>query len=615
MEVLDVQGMRIVEVPEAPAPETVCEVLVVGGGMGGAAAALAAARMGCHVLLAEETDWLGGQMTAQGVSALDEHRTIETFGGTRSYMELRRRIRDEYRARGTLSPEAQANPHLNPGNGWVSALCFEPAAGVAALEAMLAPLVASGRLRVLLRTKAVAVTVTDGRITSVLLLHLETRELWRAHAALVIDATELGDVLPLAGAESVSGAEGRGDTGEPHAREEGPDPECVQSFTYPFAVEYAPGTENRIPPPPDYAENRERQPYTFDHVYYDERGVVTYRMFTKAEKAAGPFWTYRRLIDAAQFTGAATHDVAMINWPGNDFRGANLIDRSPAAALAALRRAKALSLGFLHWLQTEAPRDEGGFGYPELRLRPEVMGTADGLAKFPYIRESRRLRARRTVREQEIAAASQPGARAALFPDSAGVGCYMIDIHPNEREVKIPPQAARPFQIPLGALALVRLRNLLAGAKNIGTTHITNGAYRLHPVEWNVGESAGLLAAFCLRQGVSPARVCDDPGLTRRLQAELVAQGVPLFWYTDLPDGDPAFAAAQLLTTWGIWPAEPEHLLFRPDDTLALEAAQSLIARARDLFPDAPPLPPARLMSRSEWARLLLQAVGSRERV
>src|SRR5947209_8068926 len=153
MMVLDVQKLRLVEEPPGAGVDRSleCDLLVAGGGMGGCAAALAGCRAGRTVVLTEETDWLGGQMTAQGVSALDEHRTIETFGGTRSYMELRRRIRDEYRARGTLVPEAQANPTLNPGNGWVSALCFEPAAGVAALEAMLAPLVASGRLRVLLR--------------------------------------------------------------------------------------------------------------------------------------------------------------------------------------------------------------------------------------------------------------------------------------------------------------------------------------------------------------------------------------------------------------------------------------------------------------------------------
>jgi hypothetical protein len=639
MELVDVQQMRLVSVPDGVRPQRTveCDVLVVGGGMGGVAAAMAAARMGREVLLTEETDWVGGQMTAQGVSALDEHRYIERFGGTRSYMELRRRIRDHYRQRGNLTAAARENPLLNPGNGWVSGLCFEPGAGGLALMAMLLPLIAAGRLAVEYRMKAIAAEVADDRVTSVSFLRFDTGEVIRVHAAYVLDATELGDLLPLAGAEYVTGAEGREETGEPHARENGPDPECVQSFTYPFAVEFVPGTNNTIARPPGYEANRERQPYTFDHVYYDDRGVVTYRMFETGERAAGPFWTYRRLLDASNFEGAAggrpvqrrapapsplrrgrgerspavSHDIAMINWPGNDFRGGNLIDRPPSEVLGALRRANALSLGFLYWLQTEAPRDDGGRGYPELRLRPDVMGmsSVDGpLTKFPYIRESRRIRAQRTVREQDLSAASNLGARAALFPDSVGVGCYMIDIHPNDRETKIPPQAARPFQIPLGALVPVRLRNLIPAAKNIGTTHITNGAYRLHPVEWNIGESAGVLAAFCIGNGVAPARVWEEEDLTRQLQVELVRQGIPLFWHVDVPEGHPAFPAVQLLATWGIWPAEPEHLEFRPDETLAFEAAQALLTRA---FPggEMPGTPAARLMPRHEWARFLLEAV------
>src|SRR5262249_42209136 len=77
--------------------EIVCDVLVVGGGTGGIAAALAAARAlpaPGRVVLLEETDWIGGQLTAQGVSALDEHDHIESFGGTRSYYALREAIRD-----------------------------------------------------------------------------------------------------------------------------------------------------------------------------------------------------------------------------------------------------------------------------------------------------------------------------------------------------------------------------------------------------------------------------------------------------------------------------------------------------------------------------------------
>ena len=88
----------------------------------------------------------------------------------------------------------------------------------------------------------------------------------------------------------------------------------------------------------------------------------------------------------------------------------------------------------------------------------------------------------------------------------------------------------RPFQIPLGALIPVRMENLLAGAKNIGTTHITNGCYRLHPVEWNIGEAAGAVAAFALDQHVTPAAVRERPGLLERFQASLLGEGVPLAW-------------------------------------------------------------------------------------
>jgi hypothetical protein len=87
-----------------------------------------------------------------------------------------------------------------------------------------------------------------------------------------------------------------------------------------------------------------------------------------------------------------------------------------------------------------------------------------------------------------------------------------------------------PFQIPLGALIPVRVENLLPACKNIGTTHVSNGCYRLHPVEWNIGESAGLLAAFCLERGLTPAQVHASAELTTDFQALLRAQGVELEW-------------------------------------------------------------------------------------
>jgi hypothetical protein len=566
---LDVQKTRLIDQPAEPRPgrEVECDVLIAGGGVGGCAAALAACRAGRQVVLTDETDWLGGQMTSQGVAALDEHRHIEEFGGTRAYAELRRLIRAFYRENHTLAATARETERLNPGNGWVSRLCFEPRAALWALERMLLPFEASGRLTLLLRHRAVLADVRDDAVRSVTLRHLDGEEHVRVRPAFVLDATELGDLLPLTGAEHVAGAESRADTGEPHARDRRPAAGCVQSFTYPFVLERRPGGTETVPEPPGYARNRDEQPYTLRHFYADGRGWVTYRMFDQAEGTPGSFWSYRRLIDARNFQDAAfPHDLALINWPGNDYRRGSLIDVRPKAALRALREAKALALGFCRWLQTECPRDDGGAGYPELVLRADVMGTEDGLAKFPYVREARRIRALTTIVEQDISAAYQAGARARPFADSVGVGLYAIDIHPAKGEEKLPPAAAKPFQIPLSALVPVRLRNLLPACKNIGTTHITNGAYRLHPVEWNVGEAAGEIAVFCLDRKLAPQTLAKDPHRVRRLQRRLARAGVPLYWFIDVPVHHPAFAAVQVLGASGIWPGETENLRFGPDE-------------------------------------------------
>lgn len=127
-------------VPTAASPnEVTCDILIAGAGAGGFAAALRAADRGHTVCLTEESNWIGGQSTAGGVSALDENKFIEFAGGTRTYYQMRNRIRDYYRRNFTLSPAAAALENFNPGSCYVSQLCFEPKAGLAAHEQMLAP--------------------------------------------------------------------------------------------------------------------------------------------------------------------------------------------------------------------------------------------------------------------------------------------------------------------------------------------------------------------------------------------------------------------------------------------------------------------------------------------
>ena len=190
-----------------------------------------------------------------------------------------------------------------------------------------------------------------------------------------------------------------------------------------------------------------------------------------------------------------------------------------------------MSLCLLHWLQTEAPRPDGGAGWPGLRLRGDVVGaTEDGLAPALYVRESRRIRGERTILEQDIAFDVRGAHGAVEYPDTVGIGAYRIDLHPSTGGDPYIDIACCPFQIPLGALLPVRVENLLAAAKNIATTHVTNGAYRLHPVEWNIGEAAGALAAFALDHHVAPATVRERQDLLRNFQGSLADEGVPPGW-------------------------------------------------------------------------------------
>ncbi|MCU0513486.1 MAG: FAD-dependent oxidoreductase [Anaerolineae bacterium] len=529
--------------PAGPAVlEQHVEIAIIGSSLGGCAALEPAA--GLEVLLLQETDWIGGQLTAQGVAAPDEHAYIETFGATARYLRLRADLRRSYQdVEGAPAIMAQSvlgpNRPLNPGDGWVSRLCFLPARALPLLEAL-----PGARLRV---QRLLAAEMDGPRLVAVTVATPDGRRV-RITARYFLDATDTGDLLPLTGTAFVTGAEAQSDTGEPHAAATAR-PQESQSFTMCFAVEYCPGEDHTIPAPPGYARCRDEQPYTLAPVGRDGQPVI-FKMFVNSEQGNLPFWSYRRLHAGALLGG---HDIALINWGSNDYYGGDLLTATPAERTRYLDEARRLSLGFLHWLQTECPRDDGGTGYPELKLRPDVMGTADGLSQMPYIRESRRIRARTRIVEQDISTEFQAGARARHYDDSVGVGWYAMDLHACAGNPSVSLYApTRPFQIPLGALIPQHTDNLIAACKNIGTTHLTGGAYRLHPIEWAIGEAAGALAAFCIAAGVTPAQVHADPWLTWRLQAHLVARGCPLVWAVDVPVAHPAFFATQLLLVRGL---------------------------------------------------------------
>jgi hypothetical protein len=532
------------------------DVLVVGAGLGGIAAALAAADRGARVVLTEEHPWIGGQLTSQAVPP-DEHPWVERFGVTARYRALRDGIRDVYRRRYPLTAAARAWPELNPGAGWVSKLCHEPRVAVGVLEEMLAPYRSAGRIRLLDRVRPTAATTDGDQVASVTLTSVVGGPEVTVSAAYTIDATETGELLPLTGTEYVTGFESARVTGEPSAPDEA-QPDNVQALSVCFVVEHVDG-EHTIDRPDRYDFWRSYAPAAWggerllswtapnprtlaleQRSFTPNPGDDPLAVDADQSKNAGDgnLWLFRRIAARdLHAPGFYAGDLCLVNWPSIDYFLGHVLDVPREVEEARIADARQLSLSMLYWMQTEAPRADGGTGFPGLRLRPDVMGSPDGLAQAAYHRESRRIQAVTTITENDVSYAVRGDRGATRYEDSVGVGMYRIDLHPStggDTYIDVP---STPFEIPLGALLPRRTTNLLAGNKNIGTTHITNGCYRLHPVEWNVGEAAGHLAAHCLATGRTPHAVQAKPDLLADYQAELVAAGVELRW----PDGVHAY--------------------------------------------------------------------------
>ncbi len=509
------------------------DVAIIGGGLGACAAALAAARTGHRVILTEETHWLGGQLTNQAVPP-DEHPWIEELGATASYRALRNGIREYYRRHLPLTAAARARPDLNPGSGWVSRLCHDPRVAVAVLHEMMAPYQLGGRLFVLHPHRPVEAWTHGEHINGVVVRGLASGRDTLIEARYFVDATPFGELIALAGVEHVVGAEARSETGEPHASTDA-DPRNQQAITVCFAIEHLPAEDHTIDRPLQYELWRELRPDRWPGPLLgwttpkpESLEPITRQLFESEDRH--PWWEFRRILDRTNFVdGFARGDITVVNWPQNDYWFGPVVGVDVVERARNLEAARQLSLSLLYWLQTEAPRPDGGTGYPGLHLRGDVVGGTIGLAQAPYVRESRRIRAELTVVEQDIAYPLRPdGPR--RFDDSVGVGCYRIDLHPSTSGAPYLDLGCWPFQIPLGALIPVRVENLLPGGKSLGVTHITNGAFRVHPVEWNVGEVAGLLAAYCLEHDVLPRAVRNRAGLLADFQARLRHEGIELAW-------------------------------------------------------------------------------------
>lgn len=386
----------------APAAQLVsCDVLVAGGGFSGTATAYEALLAGKTVCMTEITDWVGGQVSAQGVSALDERPTQRKQGiFPRGYKQFRQAIKDYY-------------GRQNPGDCWVSESCFLPRDGHKILEKMLQEAASKGQGQLkwypntvikdleivkkgsglqiasaiaiqhspqpgtaplntepLSQTLADAYSYTDSRRFKKQVIRFAPSPAKTVTGApavarpadwYVIEATETGELVGLADLPHRLGIDPR-NFEEPSSGSEKGDAYCTQGFTYPFAMQ----TTDTPQPQPEPSFYKKYEPY----YSYELKRLADF----------GLVYSYRRIMSEGRgqkskfggigYNAPAPGDISMQNWTwGNDYRPGseadNLIfDRAQLKAKGqlspggwqgglrteTLQKGEEIAIGFYHWL-------------------------------------------------------------------------------------------------------------------------------------------------------------------------------------------------------------------------------------------------------------------------
>lgn len=492
------------------------EVLIVGGGTSGTAAAFQAAKMGASTMLVEESTWLGGMLTAAGVSAVDGNYALRS-GLYAAFVDSLAR---HYGGVGALQ------------TGWVSRVLFEPHVGDRIFKHMLA---AAGDPEIRYRTTF----LRADRLRHGWKVRLAGPEgEYTVRTRMLIDGTELGDVAKACGVPYRIGMDARADTGEDIAPEQANG--IVQDLTYCMTLkDYGPDADRTIARPAGYDStlylNSAAGPFNRD--FTEERGV---RFKADTRQRIPPpemMLSYGRL----PVTSGGTK--YMINWPtdGNDVY-VNIVDADAARRRAALDSCKHLSLGFLYFIQTQ-------LGYRSLDLADDEYPTEDRLPFLPYHRESRRIEGR--IQFTVDAAARPYEYKDPLYRTGIGSGNYPVDHHHYRNPVwmTLPELHFYPipsYSLPLGVMLPKTAGDLIVAEKSVSVSNLVNGTTRLQPVVLQIGQAAGALAVLALKAG-GPERV-----KVRDLQDVLLSEGVYIQPYQDLTPDDARFCAEQRIGATGI---------------------------------------------------------------
>ncbi|MDR2147209.1 MAG: FAD-dependent oxidoreductase [Tannerella sp.] len=498
----------------------ITDVLVIGGTTSGTSAGIASARQGVKTLIVEETPWLGGMFTAQGVGATDGNHELPSG----VWNEFREKIRTHYGGVAAVN------------TGWVSNTLFEPHVGDSVFKAMAA---AEKNLTVIYGYFLDSM-LKEGDTVKGAVFQNDNGERITVKAKITIDATDLGESLKQAGADYRLGMDARAETGEENAPETANS--IVQDLTWVAILkDYGADADKTIPRPKNYnpALFAGCCSETVDQIKIDCRQMLDY--------------------------GKMPRNKYMLNWPksGNDIY-LNVVEMPRREREKTLQQARERTLEFVYYIQHE-------LGFKNLGLADDEFDTPDLLACKPYHREGRRVKGLAFLTFDHVAKPYEQ--KELLYRTGISVGDYPVDHHhdKNPDAPKIGFDPVPSFNIPLGSLIPQKINGLIVSDKAISVSNLINGSTRLQPVVLLTGQAAGTLAALSVREGKEPRNIP-----VRAVQKALLDQKAYIMPLYDVKPSDADFEAIQKITATGILKVVGESYnwanrsWFYPDSTITV---------------------------------------------
>jgi hypothetical protein len=478
------------------------DVLVIGGTASGICAGLQSSRLGVKTIIAESTPWLGGMLTAAGVSAFDGNHNMPAgiFG------EFRARLYQHYGGSNKVS------------TGWVSNTLFEPHIGDSIFKAMAGN---EKHLQVYYQYDLKNVIKEGNSITGVLFYDHQQQKNILIKAKRYIDATELGDVLAMAKIPYDLGMESNNVTKE-QVNQYGVN-DIVQDITYVAVLK-------------DYGMPQKLidRPKNYDSLEFDASNLSFYKDSARTKPPVDAI----KMLNYGKLPG----NKYMLNWPiyGNDIY-LNVIEKSPSERAELLEIAKQQTLRFVYFIQKD-------LGFKNLGLADDEFKTKDKLAYYPYYRESRRVKGLSRMLVQHIATPFET--EKPLYRTGIAVGDYPIDHH--HKKNPLAPQhldffSVPSFNIPLSCLITEKQDNIIIAEKSISVSNVVNGTTRLQPCVMQIGQAAGLLAAQSVKDNIEPKNVS-----IRKLQNILLDANGYIMPYVDIKQSSPYFKAVQRIGATGL---------------------------------------------------------------